>query len=82
MYLLNWKAYSIKLDLSMFENDFNISLIKLQSYVQTGLNCGNILISSRGGCSLQHTHFKFAQACCKLNFFLRVLLNTQKHKAF
>ena len=70
MYLLNWKANSIKLDLSMFENDFNISLIKLQSYVQTGLNCGNILISSRGGGG---AHFNiltskscYFQACASL----------------
>ena len=80
MHLLNWKTNSIKLNRSMFENIISMrilsSLIKLLSYLLKGCSVARILstYSFQAPSSQNHASVKLAQACCKLNFFLRDLL--------
>ena len=53
VYLFNWKANLIKLDRSMFENDFNVIFVKLHQALSIYANWPKLC---------QHTHFKLLQA--------------------
>ena len=79
MNLLNRKVNSIKLDCSMFENDFSMMIIViLDQALIIPANLPKLcqhIYSLQAPSSQNHASVKLAQACCKLSFFLREVLN-------
>ena len=68
MYLLNWKASSIKLDCNMFENDLKrVIIVKLDQA---------LIMHASWQKLCQHIHFKLLQAKIMLISSLRKLLES------